>query len=657
MSVVVAEGEVRVTADGTRIPGMIAGGMRATGGPIMGAAGIDLGKGFLGGLGTVFGGSLLANVTYGAGQAIGQGIQAGIQYGIDAVGLASNLGESLNAVQVTFGEDVAKQLQVLAQEAPKSLRITQNAFNEYATRFAGFGRQIVGDTGDIVGWMDELTTRGADFASVYNIDVADALQLFQSGLAGETEPLRRYAVDLSAATVEAYALSSGINDGTHELTEQEKIQARYGLLLQQTSATMGDAANTADSYANQQRALNVAWEEAQTKLGGFLLGPATSLVTMANESILPALGNVIDRIGPKLGEALEGAGPKIEALGEKVAPLVEDFLMWAGEEGVDKVIGLMDELADAAPGWAAAFDFLTDPEAQPAAFLNWFVGDFPKGIRQGFFNWRDAMNAEAEPMNAAVNEWLETNVFQPFRNTWGIGDEGADHWARGTIEGMEEWAAPVNEGVNTWLDENVWQPFLRTWGIGEKGGADTAQGFGAGIDSNATAAYGGAARMRGGVTDIINGANPEAYGIGLEIPRGVARGIYDGKSSAIEAAGSMAADALYRAKNVLGIASPSKEGAWIGEMFDLGVAGGIRDNVRHIRDAVGMALPGRSSYGPQGLDVAASSYAAGTAAGTGTVIHIDHLELDVSKVRSLSDLVAILESIQQVARAGRGREG
>ena len=68
---------------------------------------------------------------------------------------------------------------------------------------------------------------------------------------------------------------------------------------------------------------------------------------------------------------------------------------------------------------------------------------------------------------------------------------------------------------------------------------------------------------------------------------GIIAGINE-NSSLIESAARSAAQAAYNAaKNELGIASPSKKGGWLGEMFDLGFAGGLRDNADEIRDAMG----------------------------------------------------------------------
>ena len=64
-----------------------------------------------------------------------------------------------------------------------------------------------------------------------NLDVNQAAELFQSGLAGETEPLRKFGIDLSAAAVEASAYANGIAKAGKPLTEQQKVQARYALLM------------------------------------------------------------------------------------------------------------------------------------------------------------------------------------------------------------------------------------------------------------------------------------------------------------------------------------------------------------------------------------------------------------------------------------------
>lgn len=213
----------------------------------------------------------------------------------ESVTAASDFGESANAIKVAFG-DAATDVAKLGEDAATRLGLSSTQFNQIATRFSSFAGTIAGSSGDVVGVIDDLSQRGADFASVFNLEVNEALGLFQSGLAGETEPLRRFGIDLSATAVEQYALNSGLIENKKQLTESIKVQARYGLLMQSTAKTAGDFANTSGGLANQQRILDAQTAELQKKLGNYLLPVMASLATFANTTLIPALSGFADVI-------------------------------------------------------------------------------------------------------------------------------------------------------------------------------------------------------------------------------------------------------------------------------------------------------------------------------------------------------------------------
>lgn len=213
------------------------------------------------------------------------------QFVADSIRAASDLSESQNAVKVSFGaasEAVAR----LGQDAATRLGLSQSAFNGIAVQFSAFAETIAGQGGNVSAVIDELSTRGADFASVMNLEVSDALALFQSGLAGETEPLRRYGIDLSAAAVEAYAMANGIGESGRELTEAEKVQARYGSLLEQTNKVAGDFANTSDGLANSQRIANARLEDARASLGNSLLPIMATVTQFAADTFVPIIEGI-----------------------------------------------------------------------------------------------------------------------------------------------------------------------------------------------------------------------------------------------------------------------------------------------------------------------------------------------------------------------------
>lgn len=228
-----------------------------------------------------------------------------------AIGAASDLGESINAVNVTFGKASAGILQ-LSKDSATAVGLSSAEFNMLAVQFSSFASRIAGPGGDVVKTIQDISTRAADFASVMNLDVDEAARIFQSGLAGETEPLKRFGIDLSETAVKAYAMANGIGDGSGKLTEQEKVLARHGSLMEQTNKTQGDFANTSDSVANRQRILSAEMDNMKAKVG--------DLLVPAFESLQSILGGVIDffaehqTIALTLGGVLAGVAVSILAI-------------------------------------------------------------------------------------------------------------------------------------------------------------------------------------------------------------------------------------------------------------------------------------------------------------------------------------------------------
>jgi hypothetical protein len=201
-----------------------------------------------------------------------------------AVTAASDLSESMNAVTVTFGK-ASDGILELGENAAKAVGMSQKDFNAFAVQFAGFTKQIAGASGDVVAVTDDLTVRIADFASVMNLDIPRAAQIFQSSLAGSTEPIRAFGIDMSAAAVAAFAVEQGMVESAAAMTEADKVAARYALLMQETAQMSGDFANTSDGLANSQRILAAELENARSTIG---------------EAMIPAIQGLMGAVRPVL---------------------------------------------------------------------------------------------------------------------------------------------------------------------------------------------------------------------------------------------------------------------------------------------------------------------------------------------------------------------
>ncbi len=229
----------------------------------------------------------------------------------DSVAQASDLDESINAVQKAYGDYAADVLK-LGDGVAERLGLNSVDFNASAVRFSAFAERVVGEGGNVAGFVDNITTRASDFASVFNIEVSEALQVFQSGLSGEAEPLKRFGINLLDSEVSAYALANAIGDGTGALTESEKVQARYGLLLESTAKTAGDFADTSDGLANGQRILKAQFEETQAVIGNALLPIVIDLMNVVKDELLPIMVEFGEWLGsPEGKEAVEDFGTAV----------------------------------------------------------------------------------------------------------------------------------------------------------------------------------------------------------------------------------------------------------------------------------------------------------------------------------------------------------
>lgn len=219
-----------------------------------------------------------------AGNRAAQAAVAGmaLALGKRAIDAASDLEESINAVNVTFGS-AADEIHRFGETSVESFGLSRRAFNEAAVMFSAFAQTVAGEGGNSAAVIDEITRRAADFASVYNIEVSEAMRVFQSALAGEQEPIKRYGKNLSAAAVELYALRKGLIANKSEMTEAIKVQARYGLLLEETTAVSGDFKNTQDSMANASKTLSQRVEDLTARLGKQLIPVAEEAVGIMND--------------------------------------------------------------------------------------------------------------------------------------------------------------------------------------------------------------------------------------------------------------------------------------------------------------------------------------------------------------------------------------
>jgi len=247
------------------------------------------------------------------------GVVAGTATGVALAGAAiyklvdaqSAIQESLSKNKVLFGS-YSKDVEDFSNRSAKSYGISKQAVLEYTGTFGNLFRALGQSRKDASQNSVELTKLAADMASFNNTSTTEALDAIRSGLVGETEPLRKFGVNMNDATlkVEAHKLAKkGLIDASKAnaqvLDPETNAMAAQSLIVKQTSAAHGDFARTSGGLANQQRILVASLQDAAAGLGKVFLPVVLTVVKGLNELIAGGGGGGV--IG-KVRGAFKGLG-------------------------------------------------------------------------------------------------------------------------------------------------------------------------------------------------------------------------------------------------------------------------------------------------------------------------------------------------------------
>ena len=202
--------------------------------------------------------------------------------GVASVKTASDIEEMQNLFDVTF-ESAADDVEEWAARMATAMQRSRFDLQKTASEFAAFLKPLGVAPDQIVPMSKALTALTTDIASFRNqADKEVFIRLF-SGLAGETEAVRRLGIDIGVAAVKQELLNLGFKGGIVEATQGQKVLARFSLIMRQTSDAQGDAVRTALSFENQTKALGATITNLRVDIGQRLLPVATRLVMKLRE--------------------------------------------------------------------------------------------------------------------------------------------------------------------------------------------------------------------------------------------------------------------------------------------------------------------------------------------------------------------------------------
>ncbi len=212
--------------------------------------------------------------------------------------MATEAVESENLFTESMGS-MANKARAWSEELSKSLGL--NAYNVRKT--VGTYNVMLASMGlseqAAYEMSTSLTKLSYDMASFYNLSNEDAMAKLQSGISGEVEPLKRLGIVVNDAMVKTYALNKGLIKQGQEMTDAQKVIARYMTIMEMTKKAQGDLARTLDSPSNQLRMLKERMSMLGIEIGQKLIPIMQRLMSFAN-----GLLNAWNKLNPATQDAI-----------------------------------------------------------------------------------------------------------------------------------------------------------------------------------------------------------------------------------------------------------------------------------------------------------------------------------------------------------------
>jgi len=174
--------------------------------------------------------------------------------------------EQFNRFRVAFGEagqQVEQWATTFAAQANRSRFLVMRLAADYKVLLSAFG--LTPD--EALRASQALAKLTIDWESFLDIPAEEVFRKIASGLAGETEALRRVGVLVDEQTIKRRALVEGVIREGQQLDQLTKVRLRLKQILEGLPQAMDDARRTADSLTNSWRGLRAALLDLSVTFG------------------------------------------------------------------------------------------------------------------------------------------------------------------------------------------------------------------------------------------------------------------------------------------------------------------------------------------------------------------------------------------------------
>jgi predicted PurR-regulated permease PerM len=200
-----------------------------------------------------------------------------VAVGANMVSAASNLEESMNKVEVVFG-DASGRVKEFAETTLESAGIAEGNALDMAALYGDMATSMGLTTDSAADMSMSLVQLAGDVASFKNVSLDTATNALKGIFTGEGEALKNLGVVMNETTLSAYAMENGFNKSYNTMSQAEKVALRYQYVMESLGSASGDFERTSDGTANSIRVFQESLTELSASFGEVLLPIITPII-------------------------------------------------------------------------------------------------------------------------------------------------------------------------------------------------------------------------------------------------------------------------------------------------------------------------------------------------------------------------------------------
>lgn len=189
----------------------------------------------------------------------------------DAIEISASWVENLNLLEVTF-KDTTDNALGLVKAMSTNFGLDPNDIVQYSATFMQMANAM-GQARDTAYTMSTALTQIAlDLASLRDVTFGQTVSDFESAIAGQVKPVRKYGMDITSFSIDDLLKRQGLSGSSTRMTMLDKQLARTILLIEQSRDAWGDYAKTINTFENQQKVLVAQYNQLLRALGDVFVG-------------------------------------------------------------------------------------------------------------------------------------------------------------------------------------------------------------------------------------------------------------------------------------------------------------------------------------------------------------------------------------------------